>query len=136
VFSLRHHPTYRSHRVTLPRLKYIKDTLGVLNSPNNGILIGIGIRRRPVGLEERRIDDRANRKRRRYRRRFWCTNAWNRPTSTGAGGSDPLWLCWRGTPWLAIRWRGYAAFKWSQSERQSIFGRRAITNRDIETALD
>lgn len=29
---------------------------------------------------------------------FWCTNAWNRPTSTGAGGSDPLWLCWRGKP--------------------------------------
>ena len=34
---------------------------------------------------------------------FWCTYAWNRPTSTGAGGSDPLWLCWRGKPWLAIR---------------------------------
>lgn len=29
---------------------------------------------------------------------FWCTNAWNRPTSTGARGSDPLWLCWRGKP--------------------------------------
>ena len=29
---------------------------------------------------------------------FWCTYAWNRPTSTGAGGSDPLWLCWRGKP--------------------------------------
>jgi hypothetical protein len=29
---------------------------------------------------------------------FWCTYAWNRPTSTGAGGSDPLWLGWRGTP--------------------------------------
>jgi hypothetical protein len=29
---------------------------------------------------------------------FWCTDAWNRPTSTGAGGSDPLWLCWRGKP--------------------------------------
>jgi hypothetical protein len=60
VFSLRHHPTYRSHRVTLPRLEYIKDTLGVLNSPNNGILIGIG--RRPAGLEERRIDDPAKQK--------------------------------------------------------------------------
>src|SRR5882724_2066982 len=34
---------------------------------------------------------------------FWCTYAWNRPTSTGADGSDPLWLCWRGKPWLAIR---------------------------------
>jgi hypothetical protein len=97
VFSLRHQPIYRSHRVTLPRLKHIKDTLGVLNSPNNGILIGIGQR---------------------------------------GGGSDPLWLCWRGKPWLAIRWGGYAAFKWSQSERQLILGRRAITNRDIETALN
>jgi hypothetical protein len=29
---------------------------------------------------------------------FWCTYAWNRPTSTGAGGSDALWLCWRGKP--------------------------------------
>ena len=29
---------------------------------------------------------------------FWCTYAWNRPTSTGAGGSDPLWLGWRGKP--------------------------------------
>src|SRR6202043_2873027 len=48
---------------------------------------------------------------------FWCTYAWNRPTSTGAGGSDPLWLCWLGEPWLAIRWRGYAAFKRSQLER-------------------
>src|SRR6266403_3473569 len=55
---------------------------------------------------------------------FWCTYAWNRPTSTGAGGSDPLWLCWRGKPWLAIRWRGYAASKWSQLERQLILGPR------------
>ena len=55
---------------------------------------------------------------------FWCTYAWNRPTSTGTGGSDPLWLCWRGKPWLAIRWRGYAALKWSQLERQLILGRR------------
>jgi hypothetical protein len=39
-----------------------------------------------------------NRKRRCYQRRFWCTNAWNRPTSTGTGGSDPRWLCWRGRP--------------------------------------
>src|SRR3981189_1554363 len=51
---------------------------------------------------------------------FWCTYTWNRPTSTGAGGSDPLRLCWRGKPWLAIRWRGYAASKWSQLERQLI----------------
>jgi len=29
---------------------------------------------------------------------FWCTYAWNRPTSTGADGSDPRWLCWRGRP--------------------------------------
>jgi hypothetical protein len=58
---------------------------------------------------------------------FWCTYAWNRPTSTGAGGSDPLWLGWRGKPWLAIRLRGYAAFKWSQL----ILGRLAIINRDI-----
>src|SRR5258705_1771569 len=58
---------------------------------------------------------------------FWCTYAWNRPTSTGAGGSDPLWLCWRGKPWLAIRWRGYAAFKWSQLERQFNFRPAAIT---------
>src|ERR1700716_414937 len=57
--------------------------------------------------------------------------AWNRPTSTGAGGSDPLWLCWRGKPWLSIRWRGYAAFKRSQLERQLILGPAAITNRDI-----
>ena len=28
---------------------------------------------------------------------------------TGAGGSDPLWLGWRGKPWLAIHCRGYAA---------------------------
>jgi hypothetical protein len=35
-------------------------------------------------------------KRRCYQRRFGAPNAWNRPTSTGAGGSDPLWLCWRG----------------------------------------
>src|SRR5260370_39070078 len=55
---------------------------------------------------------------------FWCTYAWNRPTSTGAGGSDPLWLCWRGKPWLAIHWRGYAASKWSQLERQLILGQR------------
>jgi hypothetical protein len=54
------HRTYRSHRVTLLRLKYVNDTLGVLNSPNNGILIGIG--RRPVGLEKRRIDDCAKQK--------------------------------------------------------------------------
>ena len=57
---------------------------------------------------------------------FWCTYAWNRPTSTGAGGSDPLWLCWRGKPWLAIRWRGYAASKWSQLERQLILGQRLL----------
>jgi len=25
-------------------------------------------------------------------------HAWNRPTLTGAGGSDPLWLCWCGRP--------------------------------------
>src|SRR5258708_10441490 len=62
---------------------------------------------------------------------FWCTYTWNRPTSTGAGGSDPLWLCWRGKPWLAIRWPGYAAFKRSQLERQLILGPGAITNRDI-----
>src|SRR5436305_4597352 len=62
---------------------------------------------------------------------FWCTYAWNRPTSTGAGGSDPLWLCWRGKPWLAIRWRGYAASKWSQLEWQLNFRPAAITNRDI-----
>jgi hypothetical protein len=55
---------------------------------------------------------------------FRCTYAWNRPTSTGAGGSDPFWLCWRGKPWLAIRWRGYAASKWSQLERQLILGQR------------
>src|ERR1700730_10077329 len=55
---------------------------------------------------------------------FWCTYAWNRPTSTGAGGSDPLWLCWRGKPWLASRWRGYAASEWSQLERQLILGQR------------
>ena len=47
MFSLRH-SIYRSHGATLLRLKYIKDTLGVLNSPNNGILIGIG--RRPPAL--------------------------------------------------------------------------------------
>jgi hypothetical protein len=58
---------------------------------------------------------------------FWCTYACNRPTSTGAGRSDPLWLCWRGKPWLAIRWRGYAAFKWSQLERQFNFRPAAIT---------
>jgi hypothetical protein len=47
VFSLRH-SIYRSHRATLPQRKYIKDTLGVLNSPNNGILIGIS--RHPPAL--------------------------------------------------------------------------------------
>jgi hypothetical protein len=55
---------------------------------------------------------------------FWCTYAWNRPTSTGAGGRDPLWLGWRGKPWLTIRWRGYVASKWSQLERQLILGQR------------
>jgi hypothetical protein len=55
---------------------------------------------------------------------FWCTYAWNRPTLTGARGSDPLWLCWRGKPWLAVQWRGYAASKWSQLERQLILGQR------------
>jgi hypothetical protein len=29
-----------------------------------------------------------------------------------------------GSPWLAIRWRGYAASKWSQLERQLILGQR------------
>jgi hypothetical protein len=62
---------------------------------------------------------------------FWCTYAWNRPTSTGAGGSDPLWLCWRGKPWFAIRWQGYAASKWSQLERRLNFRPAAITYRDI-----
>src|SRR3981189_1466810 len=57
--------------------------------------------------------------------------AWNRPPSTGAGGSDPLWLCWRGKPWLAIRWRGYAASKWSQLETTINFRPAAITDRDI-----
>jgi site-specific DNA recombinase len=38
-------------------------------------------------------------KRRCYQRRFGAPHTWNRPTSTGAGGSDPLWLCWRGKPW-------------------------------------
>jgi hypothetical protein len=37
-------------------------------------------------------------KRRCYQRRSGALNAWNRPTSTGTGGSDPLWLCWRGKP--------------------------------------
>ena len=37
-------------------------------------------------------------KRRCYQRRSGAPNAWNRPTSTGTGGSDPLWLCWRGKP--------------------------------------
>src|ERR1700690_3227016 len=67
--------------------------------------------------------------RRRRRRNGAVTSAvlgapytWNRPTSTGAGGSDPFWLCWRGKPCLAIRWRGYAASKWSQLERQLILG--------------
>src|SRR6202043_1281090 len=55
---------------------------------------------------------------------FWCTYAWNRPTSTGTGGREPLSPCWPGKPWLAIRWRGYAAFKWSQLERQLILGQR------------
>jgi hypothetical protein len=32
----------------------------------------------------------------------------DRPTLTGTGGSDPLWLCWRGKPWLAIRRKRYA----------------------------
>jgi hypothetical protein len=54
---------------------------------------------------------------------FWYPRV-DRPTSTGAGGSDPLWLCWRGKPWLAIRWRGYAASKWSQLERQPILDQR------------
>jgi len=35
-------------------------------------------------------------KRRWRQRRSGAPNAWNRPTSTGAGGSDTLWLCWRG----------------------------------------
>jgi len=30
-----------------------------------------------------------NRKRRCLPAPFWCTYAWNRPTSTGAGGSEP-----------------------------------------------
>jgi hypothetical protein len=59
-------------------------------------------------------------KRRRYQRRSGALYRWNRPTSTGARGSDPLWLCWRGKPCLAIRWRGYAASKRSQLERQLI----------------
>jgi hypothetical protein len=71
--------------VTLPRMEYIKDTLGVLNSPNNGILIGIG--RRPAGLEERGINDRTKQKRRCYQRRPDAPIARNRPTLTGAGGS-------------------------------------------------
>ena len=37
-------------------------------------------------------------KRRCCQRRSGAPNAWNRPTSTGADGSDPLWLCWRGKP--------------------------------------
>jgi hypothetical protein len=37
-------------------------------------------------------------KRRCRQRRSGAPYAWNRPTSTGAGGSDPLWLCWRGKP--------------------------------------
>ena len=39
-----------------------------------------------------------NEKRRCYQRRSGAPNAWNRPTSTGTGGSDPRWLCWRGRP--------------------------------------
>jgi hypothetical protein len=45
------HSTYRSHRVTRPWLKYIMDPLGVLNSPNNGILIGISKSRKSAGAE-------------------------------------------------------------------------------------
>jgi hypothetical protein len=48
---------------------------------------------------------------------------WNRPTSTGADASDPLWL-WEA--YLAIRWRGYAASKWSQLEGQLILGQRPL----------
>jgi hypothetical protein len=62
---------------------------------------------------------------------FWCTYAWNRPTSTGADGSDPLWHCWRGKPWLAIRWRGYVASKWSQLGTTINLKSAAITHRDI-----
>src|SRR3982074_1581508 len=40
--------------------------------------------------------DGAKQKRRCYQRRSGCTYAWNRPTSTGAGGSDPLWTGRRG----------------------------------------
>ena len=46
----------------------------------------------------------------------------DRPTSTGAGGSDPRWLCGRGKPGLAIRKRGCAASKKSQLEQQLILG--------------
>jgi hypothetical protein len=58
---------------------------------------------------------------------FCRTYAWNRPT-------DPLWLCWRGKPWLAIRWRRYAASKPSQLESIGMtinFRPAAITHRDI-----
>jgi hypothetical protein len=66
MFSLRH-SIHRSHGATLLRLKYIKDTLGVLNSPNNGILIRIG--RQPAGPEKRGVDDSAKQKRRCCQRR-------------------------------------------------------------------
>jgi hypothetical protein len=61
-------------------------------------------------------------KRRCYQRRSGAPYTWNRPTSTGARGSDPLWHCWRGEPCLAIQNQGYAASKWSQLEQQLISG--------------
>jgi hypothetical protein len=86
-------------------------------------------------------------KRRCYQRRSGAPYTWNRPTSTGARGSGPLWLCWRGEPCFAIQRQGYAASKWSQLERQLTLGgsaahppasgrRKVKGNMDIELAVD
>src|ERR1700704_1840157 len=72
-----------------------------------------------------------NRKRRCYQRRSGALTRGTGPLRLALAGATRSGSAGVGSPWLAIRWRGYAASKWSQLERQLILG--TVTHRDISS---
>jgi hypothetical protein len=73
--------------------------------------------------------DGAKQKRRCYQRRSGALTRGTGPLRLALAGATRSGSAGVGSPWLAIRWRGYAASKWSQLERQLILG--TVTHRDI-----
>ncbi len=102
-------PSQSKHFMVAARTAYIDDARSHPASPGHSGAIAQPRMRwysRQPGAENSHLQraeraccrDRAKQKTALLPAPFWCTYAWNRPTSTRAGGSDPFWLCWRGKP--------------------------------------